>query len=95
VSAVQHRQPLVYANGRALSAWTGERPLENVVADAILAARIRRNRPRGIGLVELTGGQVAIVRRTNGRLEPTRKAWLVIDVVAAGAAETVYQGGTE
>jgi hypothetical protein len=94
VSAVQVRQPLVYATSRALRGWTGDRPLENVATDAILAGRIRRCRPRGIGLVDVGAGLVAVVRRTVGRLDPQRKAWLVTEVVADAAAETIYRGRT-
>ena len=86
MSAVGTRWPLVYANTRVLEGWTGERALENVVADAIAAGRITWRRARGIAIVELPGGSVAVVRRTRGRLDPTRKAWLVTEVVASAAA---------
>ena len=80
------REPLVYANARAVAQFSRLAPggpcIETVVAAAISDGAINYKRASGYGLVFLHDGIVATARRTESPLTG-RKAWRVSEVALA------------
>jgi hypothetical protein len=87
VSAAE-RRPLVYAATAALSAWSGDRPLETVVAEAIQAGRVEWRRRHGYAFVHLDGCRAVAERRTSP-LGTGRASWLVTRLVSEAARDFV------